>query len=231
MVEQNNDLKLEEKISQYRKSIRIEATLLIATVLGACALNGYAHLEKYYLTLDVPIDRLNFSPQKIAIYGGAGLGSVISAVLFSIALVATMTLILALFEKPGKQPSSPLILPGWINRFLQRASELSSPIKMVVGFFAIASFFLIAWYLMVTVPSGSGKDAALKTAADCRESTLTFSNLTKYEACQVAESNDMFYLLKRTVKDDKKVSFYTYQVPKKGFVKSQRQEKTLEFEK
>jgi len=225
----NDELRGEDVLDRYKKYIRIEATLLIAAMLGAFILNGYAHLEKYYLVLDVPIDRLNFSAQKLAVYGGAGLGSVIAAILFSVSLVISITLLIALSEKPGKQPPPQLNLPKWMIRLRHRATELSFPLKLLVASMVIAGFAYLAWYLTVKVPSDSGRKAALQTATECQERTLEFRNLDRYTACQIAESEDMFYLLKRESADRSGVSFRTFQVPKAGLLKSEGQEQVVKY--
>ncbi|WP_350616137.1 hypothetical protein [Pseudomonas sp. HY7a-MNA-CIBAN-0227] len=213
----------EPVLARYRKYLKIEAALLIAGMLGAFILNGYAHLEKYYLVLDVPIDRLNFSAQKLAVYGGAGLSSVIAAILFMIALVFAMTMLIALSEKPGRQPPPARTLPTWIDNRRRRASELSTPFKLLGVCVALAAVAYSAWYFTVSVPLESGKNAALETAKECQERTLTFSNLDRYTACQIAESDDMFYLLKREPGDPSGQSFHTLQVPKAGLIKSEGQ--------
>jgi hypothetical protein len=48
-----------------RTYLRIEATLLIASMIGAFTLSGYAYLEKYYPTMDVAIERLGIGAQEI----------------------------------------------------------------------------------------------------------------------------------------------------------------------
>lgn len=207
----------------------MEVALVIASAIGAFTLNGYAHLEKYYLTLDVPIDRLNFSAQKLGAYGGAGLGSYVVAVVFAIALVAACTMLLLFLEKPRKEPVTPMKIPGWLARFRDRALELSLAMKFVAVIF-IASFFLgIAWYLLVQVPSQSGRAAALKTAAQCKERDVVYQNLDRFEGCKVAESDDMVYLLKRTHADPSGVGFYTVELPKAGLRRIQSAEYFIEY--
>jgi hypothetical protein len=229
MSESGFELRSVDELKGYKKYWRIEVSLFITSMLGAFILNGYAHLEKYYSTLDVPIDRMNFSVQKIAAYGGAGLGAVIAAILLGIALVFTFALMIALSEEPGRKLSAQPNLSGWIFRRRQRASELSVPLKLLIATIVLAGFASFAWYITVSVPSQSGRSAALKTAADCEERILEYRNLDSYTACQVAESDDMFYLLKREYADRSGVSFRTFQVPKAGLLKSEGQQQYLRY--
>ncbi|UVK90638.1 hypothetical protein LOY52_11365 [Pseudomonas sp. B21-051] len=224
-----NESRAEEGLERYRKYLRIEVSLFIAAMLGAFVLNGYAHLEKYYLVLDVPFDRLNISGQKLAAYGAAGLGSMIGALLFAIAFVIAVSLIIALTERPGRLPVSPTN-PLWLVRFRQRASELNIVFKLFAFSAVLAGFSILAWYLTVHVPSMSGRKSALDTAAKCEERTLTFRSLDRYTACQVAESEDMLYLLKRDSKNNTEVSFYTFQLPKAGLVESKGESKKMKFD-
>ncbi|WDR37847.1 hypothetical protein NN484_08940 [Pseudomonas serboccidentalis] len=224
-----SELRAEEGLERYRKYLRIEVSLFIAAMLGAFVLNGYAHLEKYYLILDVPIDRLNISGQKLAAYGAAGLGSMISALLFAIAFVIAVSLIIALTEQPGRPSVSQTSSPR-LARFRQRASELNIVFKLFAFSAILAGFSIMAWYLTVHVPSMSGRKSALDTAATCEERTLTFRSLDRYTACQVAESEDMLYLLKRDSKNKTEVSFYTFQIPKAGLVESKGESRKMKFD-
>ncbi|WLI10355.1 MULTISPECIES: hypothetical protein [Pseudomonas] len=229
MGESGFELRSVNELERSKKYWSVEVSLLIASMLGAFILSGYAHLEKYYLTLDVPIDRMNFSAQKLAAYGGAGLGATIAAILLSVALVFAFTIVIALSEEPGKKLSSQPNLSGWIFRRRQRASELSVPLKFLIASIVLAGFASFAWYITVSIPSESGRNAALKTAAKCEERTLEYRNLDSYTACQVAESDDMFYLLKREHTDQSGVSFRTFQVPKAGLLKSEGQKQYLKY--
>jgi hypothetical protein len=229
LTETPGEVRVEGALSRYTRFLRIEVTLLIAATLGAFTLNGYVHLEKYYLTLDVPIDRLNFGAQKLAIYGGASITSLVAAFLFGIALVAFITVMLALLERPGKEPPSPPVLPPWMIRFRDRASELNFSLKVAAIALVLAGFCLASWYLMVSVPSAAGRKAALATAAKCTERTLLYRNLDRITACQIAESDDMLFLLKRSHVDDVSVSFRTFEVPKEGLLRSEAGEQILKF--
>ncbi|MGV8921387.1 MAG: hypothetical protein ACOH2R_27020 [Pseudomonas sp.] len=230
MTDRSNDEKTEAALSRYRRFLRIEATLLIAGTLGAFTLNGYVYLEKYYLTLNVSIDRLNFGAQKLAAYGGASITTWVAASLFGIAAALLIAVLLALSERPGKQPSTPPVIPSWMIRVRDRASELSVSLKVTAVALTIAGFCLASWYLTMSLPSEAGRKAALDTAAKCRERTLTYRNLDRIEACQVAESDDMLFLLKRTHLDESGVSFHTIEVPKGGLIKSETQEEVLHFD-
>lgn len=230
LSEEQKELRAEEVWTRYKKYLRIEVTLLIAVMLGVFTLNGYAHLEKYYSTLGVPIDRLNFSAQKVAAYGGAGVSSVLAALLLGVALGFTIVLVTALCQKPDRQPVSPIPLPQWAINILKRISELRFSFKCTFIAIVLALFAYAVWYLMVTVPSNSGRRSALKAAAECQERTLRFRNLDSYSGCLVAESEDMFYLIKRSTVDDSSVTFKSFQIPKVGLVKSETKDLTRQFE-
>jgi len=116
MGESGVELRRVNELERYKKYWGVEVSLLIASMLGAFILSGYAYLEKYYLILDVPIDRMNFSAQKLAAYGGAGLGAIIAAILLSVALVFTFTIMIALSEEPGKKLLLQPNLSGWMFR-------------------------------------------------------------------------------------------------------------------
>jgi hypothetical protein len=113
--------------SGYRRWLRIEAATLVAASLGAFTMSGYVHLEKYYPTLNVSIERSNIGAQKLAIYGGASIATWVAAVLFGIAAALLIAVLLALLERPGKPPPAPHILSPRMARFVARASELSYP--------------------------------------------------------------------------------------------------------
>jgi hypothetical protein len=193
-------------------------------------MSGYVHLEKYYLTLNVSIDRLNFGAQKYAVYGGASIVSWIAAVLFGAAAALLIAVMLALLEQPGKEFPPPKALPSWMARFATRASELSTPLKITAAASAIASFAMVSWYLTMQIPTESGRKSALKTAANCQERTLVYKNLDRIRGCQIAESDDMLYLLKRSRVDESSVSFHTIEVPKEGLLRSETQEEELRFD-
>lgn len=79
-------------------------------------------------------------------------------------------------------------------------------------------------------PSEVGRKAALRAAAKCSERTLIYKNLDRIRACQIAESDDMFFLVKRSHVDEASVSFNTIEVPKEGLLKSETSEEELRFD-
>lgn len=206
----------EESLRSFRKYLRIDAALFIASMVGAFTLSGFAHLEKFYLTLDVPIDRVSISAQQFVAYGAAGFGSFLAALVFAMALVGTVTLLLVLFEKPGNDTGKPVIVPKWMANMRDRAVENRGAF-VVVGSICILAFLLMsAWYLLVRVPSNAGRAAALELASECIVRQVVYANLDQYEGCQVAESGDMLYLLKRHHADSMGVEFHTLELPKSG---------------
>ncbi|RMP42545.1 hypothetical protein ALO95_200020 [Pseudomonas syringae pv. antirrhini] len=60
--------------------------------------------------------------------------------------------------------------------------------------------------------------------------TLTYKNLDRIRACQIAESEDMLFLLKRSNVNEASVSLHTIGVPKEGLLKSETSEEELRFD-
>ncbi|AZD35491.1 hypothetical protein C4K22_2748 [Pseudomonas chlororaphis subsp. aurantiaca] len=216
-----------DALHRYRRYLRIEVTLFLAAVAGAFALNGYAYLEMYYSTLEIPIDRLNFSFQKISVYGGASLTSLLTAFLAALALVAFSTFMIALSERPGRTFVAAPTRAAWIVRLQQRTAELALPGKILAAILAVTALALVLQYLTLSLPSESGQRNALKTIKECQEQTLYYKNLDTYSGCLISESDDMFYLVKRLSTEQKRLRYRTFQLPKAGLVKSQSQDQYL----
>lgn len=205
-----------DSFSRYRKYLSIDVALFIASMVGAFTLSGFAHLEKYYLVLDVPIDRINISTQQFVAYGAAGLGSYIAVLGLAAALLGTVTLLLVLFEKPRENAGKPIALPSWMAHIRNQAIKHSMAYKFVAGLCVVALLMCFMWYLLVTMPSNAGRFSALRTAAECNSRVLLYQNLDRYEGCQIAESDDMIYLLTRGSSDKLGVGFHTLELPKLG---------------
>lgn len=219
-----------DNFHRYRKAIRIDISLFLAIATGAIIMNGYAHLEKFYMTLDVPIDRMNFSLQKIAAYGGASLSSSISSLLSALALVGFITIFFALMESPDRQAQTPSHLPVWLNNRLRRAGQLGLPIKLVLALLAVTGMVITLCHLLITLPSNSGRISALKTVTNCYEHHLVYANTTTYDGCLVAESDDTLYLIKRISANKEEVTFKTFQLLKAGLEKAESNDQTLKFQ-
>lgn len=204
---------------------------MIAGTLGAFTVSGYVHLEKYYQTLNVSFDRLDFAAQKYAIYGGASIVSWVAAFIVGVAAALLIAVMLALFERPGKRSLTPQVMPTWVARIADRARELSTSLKVTAGVSALAVFSTGSWYLTMQFPSEVGRKAALSTAAKCSERTLVYKNLDRIQACQIAESDDMLFLLKRSHVDEVSVSFHTIEVPKDGLLRIDAQEENIRFDR
>lgn len=230
LTRKESDSVVQGMLYRYRRFLRVEVTLLIAASLGAFTLNGYVHLESLYVTLNVPIDRMNFSPQKLAIYGGASITAVIGAAVLGMASVLGITVIAALFERPNKEPSPWIVAPRWLLRFRERASELAFSLKVAALAVILAILCLFSWYVTMSLPSETGRKAATKIASKCHERILTYRNLDRVSGCQVAESDDMFFLIKRSHVDEEGVTFRAIEVPKAGLLKSESQEQTLRYD-
>jgi hypothetical protein len=199
-----------------KKYLRIDAALFIASMLGAFTLSGFAHLEKFYLTLDVPIERLNISAQQYLSYGASGFGSFLSALFFAVALVGIVSLLILLFEKRKLDAPQPAPPAKWVANVRERAAENRGMFIIVGSIFLLAFLLMTAWYLLVRVPSNSGRAAALELATTCEVRQLTYKNLDQFSGCKISESDDMLYLLKRVKVDAKGVEYQTLELPKTG---------------
>lgn len=199
-----------------RTYLRIEATLFIAGMIGAFTLSGYAYLEKYYRTMDIAIERLGIGAQEILAYGATRFGSYIGALAFGMALVGIVAFLLLLLEKTREMPGESQPLPKWITHVLKRTIE-NRGVAVCVGLICLIAVLLIfAWYFLVRLPSNDGRFAALKQASECVERRVVYANLDQYDGCQVAESEDMLYLIQLQKCDKSGVAFRTLQLPKQG---------------
>lgn len=199
-----------------KKHLRIDAALFIASMLGAFTLSGFAHLEKFYLTLDVPIERLNISAQQYLSYGASGFGSFLSALFFAVALVGIVSLLILLFEKRKLDAPQPAPPAKWVADVRERAAENRGMFIIVGSIFLLAFLLMTAWYLLVRVPSNAGRAAALELATTCEVRQFTYKNLDQFSGCKVSESDDMLYLLKRVKVDAAGIEFQTFELPKTG---------------
>lgn len=206
----------QENLSRFRKYLRIDAALFIASMVGAFTLSGFAHLEKFYLTLDVPVGRIDITAQQFLAYGAAGFGSYLAAMVFAMALVGGVTLLIVLFEKPTGNAESPPNPPRWVVATRDRATKNRGAF-IFVGCIAVIAFLLFsARVLLVTVPSDAGRAVALDLASRCKARLFDYENLDHFEGCQVAESDDMVFVLQRTKCDKRGVEFRTLELPKQG---------------
>lgn len=213
-----NQIHTDAAVSRYLRWVRLDAALLIAAVAGALTLNGYAYLEKYYITLGVPIDRLGFSAQKLAAYGAASFVSFISAIFVVAALVGVLTLGMVLCEQPRRV--TPATWPKWrwvryINQRLEAESVACRVVLLLVGG---AVFALLAWYLLLMMPSDTGYRRALSEAGQCVPQHVVYRT-EAYIACVVAETADTLYLVISDSADEDHVAFRTLLLPREGLVK------------
>jgi|GEM_PF-2430945 len=211
----------------FSRFLRIEVTLVVAIAIGIFTLSGYAHLEKYYITLEVPMSRINISTQTLLAYGGASISTLIFAVLFAAALVAVPALILALLEKPGRVPPTPAQPSGLFARLRDRALELKSAFVVVGAVVIAAVVAFIIYNVALQQPSDTGRKSAIKKITKCQEQTLRYKNTESHVGCIVAESDDLFYLIKRMDASETKVTFKPFILPKQGLLISEGTTKSL----
>lgn len=205
-----------ENLSRFRKYLRIEAALFIASMVGAFTLSGFAYLEKFYLTLDVPVSRINITTQQLLAYGAAGLGTYLAAMVFVMALVGAVTLLIVLFEKPAVSTDRQPDPARWVVKARDRAARNRGAFIFVGCIGLIAFLLFAAWALLVTLPSQTGRTAALDEAAKCTARRFDYANLDHFEGCQIAESDDMIFILQRTECTKEGVAFRTLELPKQG---------------
>jgi hypothetical protein len=212
--------KKEIGIGLISRFLRVEVTLVIAVAIGIFTLSGYAYLEKYYNTLDVPMSRINITTQTLLAYGGASISSLIFAVSFAAALVAVPTLVMALFEKPGKTPPTPVELRGWPARIRDRAIEIRSAFVVVGAIVSIAAIAFLIYHIALQKPSDRAHRSAFREVKNCTEQTLRYRNAETYNGCVIAESDDLFYLIEKLgyKTKDKTMKFKTIRLPKSGLV-------------
>lgn len=213
MSDQNNQSANPRGLTKY---LRIDAALFIASMLGTFTLSGFAHLEKFYLTLDVPIERLNISAQQYLSYGASGFGSFLSALFFAMALVGIVSLLILLFEKRKLDAPQPAPPAKWVADVRERAAENRGMFIIVGSIFLLAFLLMTAWYLLVRVPSNAGRAAALELATTCEVRQFKYQNLDQFSGCKISESDDMLYLLKRVKVDAAGIEFQTFELPKTG---------------
>lgn len=200
-------------------------TVTLAIIGGLLTLNGYAYLERFYNTLDIPVARLNLSGQVLLAYGGVGIGSALLAWLTVFCASAFITISLALLEKPGRtiSPNQP---KGFPARIIARAREIILPLKWVWRVVVIVVVANIVWKFALQDPLESGRRAAINVIKKCTEQTLFYQSETR-TGCVITESDDMFYLIKRLDVSETTVSFKASRLPKAGFLKSLGATQTL----
>lgn len=221
---------MNSKYTALYRLLRFDATFTIAALAGISTLNGYAYLEKYYNTFEAPVTRINISTQMLLSYGGANLGSQVFAVVFILALVSGMTLLLALLEKPGRTPPPHAEPRGIFARFRDRAGEIRVAIR-TVGIIMLAALVIsMLWHSALKQPSISGHKSAMNEIRNCIEQKLFYQDASEYVGCIIAESDDMFYLVKRLGSEKNEVNFKAFRLPKQGFVRTESSTVSLKLD-
>ncbi|UFH50434.1 hypothetical protein [Pseudomonas sp. KNUC1026] len=213
------------KLPALFRLLAIDVTLAIAVTGGLLTINGYAHLEKFYNTLDIPLARLNLSTQVLLSYGGAGLGTAFMLFFLIAALLGGITVLLGLLEKPGRVHSASEVT-GIRARVRARVKELDFDLRWAGILVCVALLVFAVWKAVLRDPSESGRRAAISVIKHCTEETLFYQGETR-TGCVITESDDMFYLIKRLNVSDTHVSFNSFRLPKAGFLKSQGDTQTL----
>ncbi|MFJ4347665.1 hypothetical protein [Pseudomonas sp. NPDC089401] len=198
------------------KYFRIDAAIFLASMIGAFTLCGYAHLEKFYLTLGVSPSRINISPQQFVAYGAANFGSIVTSIAFAIALVGLITLIVVLLERPTTAVPGPGRPIAWVARARDNVIKHRACFAAVaiIGLLALSLF--LASQLLIQMPSKSGRASALRFVAECTERRAIYTNLDEFKGCQAGESDDMLYLVQRLQATSDGVEFRAYELPKAG---------------
>ena len=198
----------------------LNTSFLLAFLAGISFLKGFVYLEHYYNLLDIPIDRLNFSVQKITIYGSVDLITFTVALLIFVAASSTIAVLLALFENPQKPRKRSTTPPKWITTLKDRASKLKIAAIATSLLIILALLGYAFWQLTISIPSERANKNAIKTAEHCTQSRIKTNSLDTYNACILAESDDMIYLLERTEEEQKgeHIKFKTFMLPKQRII-------------
>lgn len=195
----------------------INSSLLLALLTGLAILKGYAYLEKYYSTFNIPIDRLNFTTQKITLYGTVDLMALIIAVLIFLAASATVACIISIAENPKNQSASKP-LPQWIQSLTDRLLRNRMAISLTLLLIAFSLIGYALFHVTVTKPIELAKINAAEAAHNCIEYEIKLKDSEKYTGCIIAESDDMIYAIKRVISKETPVYFSTARIPKNRFL-------------
>lgn len=216
--QQNEENRTEErKEFNLLKISLINSSLFLALLTGLAILKGYAYLEKYYSVFNIPIDRLNFTTQKITLYGTIDLMALIIAVLIFLAASATVACIISIAENPKNQSASKP-LPQWMQSLADRLIRNRMAISLTLLLIAFALIGYALFHVAVTKPIELAKTNAAEAARNCIEYEIKLMNSEKYTGCIIAESDDMIYAIKRVESEEAPVYFSTAKIPKNRFL-------------
>ncbi|BFN27869.1 hypothetical protein PSCT_03024 [Pseudomonas sp. SCT] len=210
----------ENALRKLPRLFKIEGLSAVAVIFALFFTNGYVYLETLKNRLDIPINRLGFSSQIYAVYGGVSFLVIIAASLIALSAIMVATYIIALIENPESETSK----DNFINKIINKAGQKLSKRHAKTKQFLLATLLtaLLAallyglWDFTVSTAVKRAEKQAFKFATTCTESVISLTNTDRVKACIAGESDDVLYLLFKGDSTDKKAVYETGLLPKKN---------------
>jgi len=189
----------ENALRKLPKLFKIEGLSAIAVVFALFFTNGYVYLETLKNRLDIPINRLGFSSQIYAVYGGVSFLVIIAASLIALSIVMFATYIIALIENPESGNNA----DNWAkkvviklrNKLSKRHANTKQFLLATLLITLLATILYGLWNFTVSTAVKRAEKQALKYATTCAESVISLTNTDRVKACIAGESDDVLYLL------------------------------------
>lgn len=198
---------------------KIEGLSAIAVVFALFFTNGYVYLETLSTRLDAPINRLGFSNQIYAVYGGVSFLVIMAASFIALSVIMFATYVMALAENPENEASKDNWLKNMLTKAAGKLSKRHARTKqfLFVTVLAISLAAVLYGFWKITVSSAieRAEKQAFEFATTCTQSVIFLNNTTRMGACIVGESDDNLYLLFKGKVKNKRVDFETGLLPKR----------------
>lgn len=209
----------EDTPSKLPAFFKIEGLSAIAVVFALFFTNGYVYLETLNTRLGAPINRLGFSNQIYAAYGGVSFLVIIAAAFIALSAIMFGTYVIALIENPETEASA----DNWLNKITKKAGRKLSRRHARTKQFLLATILTVLlaailyglWKFTVSSAVERAEKRAFDFATTCTESIISLNNTDHMEACVVGESDDNLYLLFKGKIQDQNVYFETGLLPKR----------------
>ncbi|WP_313307425.1 hypothetical protein [Stutzerimonas balearica] len=210
----------EKALRKLPKIFKIEGLSAIAVVFALFFTNGYVYLETLKNRLDVPINRLGYSSQIYAVYGGVSFLVIIAASLIALSVIMLVTYIIALIENPESETNKDNFINNLINKARHKLSKRHAKTKQflltTLLTTLLAALLYGLWDFTVSTAVKRAEKQAFEFATTCTESVISLTNTDRVKACIAGESDDILYLLFKGNSTDKKSVFETGMLPKKN---------------
>lgn len=210
----------EKTLRKLPKIFKIEGLSAIAVVFALFFTNGYVYLETLKNRLDVPINRLGYSSQIYAVYGGVSFLVIIAASLIALSVIMFATYIIALIENPESETNKDNFINNLINKAIHKPSKRHAKTKQfllaTLLTTLLAALLYGLWDFTVSTAVKRAEKQAFEFATTCTESVISLTNTDRVKACIAGESDDILYLLFKGNSTDKKSVFETGMLPKKN---------------